>query len=90
MLRWERIPIKAGGRDTGYANYLLHDEKGYAHICVRWCRHPTALRKYWVQCPAGNGLSLYDTGGFTTFRTVVQAKAAAERHYAYLQERDAA
>jgi len=79
-LNWVRHPVFAGGRDTHYAHYALFDGQTNTGYWVRWCRHPTALRKYWVQRPAGDGLSLSGEG-FTTFRTVEQAKHAAMRDY---------
>jgi hypothetical protein len=69
---WTRQPRGIYGR----ADYL-HSSGAR----VVWCGHPTALRPYYVRLPDGRALDIYDNGsgpGFTTFRTVADAKAAAE------------
>jgi len=60
---WTRHPV---GK-TGYANYQCIS---CPNVWVRWCGHPTALRKYYVTgVPALEG---------RTYRTSLEAKTAAE------------
>jgi hypothetical protein len=68
---WRRYPH---GNSAHYADYL-HKSGAW----IMWCGHPTALYPYYVVLPDGRKLDIYDNGsgdGFTTFRTVAEAKAA--------------
>ena len=75
---WEREPVFIGEANTHYADYLMRDTGGRATgVEVRWCRHPTALRKYFVTLPNGDWLE-HEMGSCAAFRTVGLAKNAAE------------
>lgn len=73
-LTWIRRPWPR----TGYADYDLAIAGEPTGVRVRWCGHPTALRKYYVRLADGRDLDIYDRGGLSTFRTSAEAKAAAE------------
>jgi hypothetical protein len=64
-LAWQRKPRG----NTGYADYLLTRD-GETIAAVRWCGHPTALRKYYVA-----GIPLLDG---QTFASSKDAKTAVE------------
>lgn len=69
---WRRKPFHR----TGYAHYELLTDGRSTGVWVRWCGHPTATYKYWVQLPRGAAL------GERAYRHVAEAKAVAEAWYA--------
>jgi hypothetical protein len=69
--RWRRHDH---GHGTRHASYEHH-----TGAWVRWCGHPTALYPYTVEFADGTALDIYGRGGLSTFRTVAEAKVAAER-----------
>jgi hypothetical protein len=89
MITWlrQKIFYDPGHRqDTHYADYEMLDAGKHTGIEVRWCRHPTALRKYWVLLSDGSALEHQNLDGdsdgtIAAFRTVAEAKLAAIAAY---------